>query len=145
MNDTGNGHGESEWSWKRTPSELERWIEYKRTKAHGFVDRGYSVEWTTDGNNWMGVYIPQRHDRKEPELRATAKIFEEPSEFGINGGRVSKLTIQTQYVDLIEKVLGKAPENVVTLFNYDRGDDVNRIAPGSKAERLYRDVIEILN
>lgn len=147
MSDTGNGngHGESEWFGHWTPSELERWIAYKRARAHAFVDRNYSVEWTADGGNWFGVFIPERFDRHEPELRAMAKIYSEPSQFGIDGGRVSKLTIQTRHEDLIQRALGKPSLSVITLFNYDRGHDVDRLRPGTLADRLYRDVLDELN
>ena len=145
MSETNNGRDPPETPWGWTPEGLERWIEYKRSKAHAFIDRGYSVEWTTDAERWMAIYIPQQHQRREPELRATAKIFEEPSKFGVDNGRISKLTIQTRDVNLLRLVARKSHESVVTLFNYDRGHDVDRLKPGTTAHELYRDVLDILN
>ena len=47
-----------------------------------------------------------------------AKVYDEPSEFGINGGRISKLTL---------KCNGK------TILNYDRGWDVK---PQTKSAKI---------
>ena len=64
------------------------WVEYKRRKMHFFIDQGYSVEWTPDESNWIGIYVPQRTDAAQPELRAMIKCFHEPSKFGIDNGRI---------------------------------------------------------
>lgn len=144
MSETGNGNGRFGPPADRAPPELP-WEEYKRAKAHAFVDRGYSVEWSPDEGHWMKVYIPQRSEDRKPSIEAMAKIYEQPSKFGIDGGRISKLSIQTSYVDVIKKVLGHTYEQVVTLYNYDRGPDVDRLRPGTRAHRLFRDVIDVLN
>ena len=130
--------------WEGTRKELDEWKEYKMQRAHEFVSRGYSVAWCPDGDNWMDVYHPQRHHVKEPELRASVKFFREPSKFGMDGGRISKLTIQTRDVDPWEKVLGRSYETVETVFNYDRGTDVNRLPYDARARKLYDVVQEIL-
>lgn len=44
----------------------------------------------------------------------TAKVYDEPSQYGINGGRISKLTISRRGDDGFEKVV----------YNYDRGLDI---------------------
>lgn len=50
-------------------------------------------------------------------LWCQAKVYDEGSSYGINGGRISKLTICTSLL--------WNPDAVV--FHYDRGDDVNNI------------------
>jgi len=54
-----------------------------------------------------------------------AKIYNEPSTFGINNGRISKL--------VISKTDGRDPDKSFLpqmAYNYDRGEDFNRIEPG---------------
>lgn len=93
----------------------------------------------------MDVYTPQRWYAREPELRAMIKFFREPSQFGIDQGRISKLTIQVRTEDPLAKVVGRPHEAVTTLFNYDRGDDVDRLDEHPQAKVLYDLVIEELN
>lgn len=47
------------------------------------------------------------------EYRLLAKVYDEPSHFGINDGRTSKLEIRN--------------EDGVRVYNYDRGLDLNHI------------------
>ena len=57
-------------------------------------------------------------EHKRKEYKVTFKQFEEGSEFGINEGRISKLTINC----------GKAK-----LANYDRGWDIEPVDKDTKA------------
>ncbi len=57
---------------------------------------------------------------KSATLRGQALIFGEPSHYGINGGRVSKLWLRDT-------------ARMHTAFNYDRGDDVNELDPATVA------------
>lgn len=56
-----------------------------------------------------------------------AKLFDEPSDFGINDGRVSKLTIQTKANTII--------------VNYDRGWDIE---PVLTEKPIYEAIVELL-
>ena len=142
-NGTSNGHGNG----RSDPIDPQTaWIAYKRSKALAFVNRGYSVEWAPDDDHWMGIYTPQRYEHpRTPEVRATVKFFEEPSASGIDGGRVSKLHIQVIQRDLIKQVFGEKYQTGITLYNFDRGLDVDRLRPRSPPAKLYRDVIDLLN
>lgn len=131
--------------WQGTREELEAWKEYKKQKALRFVEKGYSVEWSPDANNWMEIYLPQRTQANEPEIRATVKFFTAPSTYGIKNGRISKLSIQVRIEDIIAKVRGMPYENVETLFNYSCGPGVNRLRKNSQAKKLYDIVVEELN
>lgn len=45
--------------------------------------------------------------------KVTAKVYDEPSGYGVNGGRVSKILIETS--------------GGTVLYVYDRGEDINHI------------------
>lgn len=130
--------------WQGSRRELSAWKTFKRGKARRFVDLNYSVAWYPDGTNWMDVYIPERHHAKQPELRAVVKFYREPSKYGIDGGRISKLTIQTRSEDLLAKAVGQPYEKIETLFNYDRGPDIDRLNENPKARKLYAIVLREL-
>ena len=57
-----------------------------------------------------------------------AKVYEEPSEFGINGGRISKLMLK---------------HNGTIILNYDRGWDVKPTDEISKA--AYQQILKMYN
>lgn len=125
--------------------ELERWIEYKTEKAVEFVRGGYSVEWLPDGSNWICVYKPGCEVDETPEFRAHAKFYMEPSKYGIDNGRISKLCIQQIRRSLPEIMGGKGTRPVWTLYNYDRGLDVDLLDESPPARELYEAVLRVLN
>jgi hypothetical protein len=131
--------------WEGTRKELEVWKRYKKTKAVSFVERGYSVSWYPDGDNWMQVYLPERHHAKAPEMLAEVKFYGHASKYGIDGGMVSKLSITETRTDLAAYVLGRPWKRSRVLYNYDRGPDVNRLRTSPEALRLYGAVLEELN
>ncbi len=139
------GFEENGIHWEGTPESLRRWKDYKRRKAITFVSRGYSVSWYPDGDNTMDVYTPERWYAKEPELRAMIKFFNEPSQYGIDHGKISKLAIQVRSVDVLAKVVGRPHETITTLFNYDRGDDIDRLHDHAGARALCDLVLTELN
>lgn len=133
--------------WEGSRESLEAWKAYKRTKAHAFVERGYSVSWYPDGHGWMSVYLPERHHAGTPEIRAEAKFYSEPSQFGIEGGKISKLSILTTKTDVLLDVLslGKQGTRTETLYNYDRGLEVDHLHTNPQARALYDAILEELN
>jgi len=130
--------------WEGSRRGLSAWKAYKRAKAKRFVELNYSVAWYPDGSNWMDVFVPERHHAKQAELRAEVKFYREPSNYGIGGGRISKLTIMTRRTDPLAQVAGQAYETIETLFNYDRGPDVDRFHENPKARKLYEHVLREL-
>lgn len=124
---------------------LDDWAAYKKQKAHAFVARGYSVEWSPDADHWMDVYLPERRERRRPEIRAGVKFFQDPSPFGIDNGKISKLAIESRHTDLIARVMGKPYETIRVLYCYDRGLDVDKLSSNREAQRLYRAVVDELN
>ena len=85
-----NNYNQSE---KEPLNDLDRWIQYKKGCAVDLVEAGYSVEWRPDGENWISAYVPGQKLDGIPEYRAWAKFYEEPSQYGIDDGKVSKLSI----------------------------------------------------
>jgi hypothetical protein len=89
------------------------------------------------------------NDRRKQDLWLTAiiegrlvsaKVYDEPSEFGINDGRVSKLSI----------CKGDKFENDLTYFqqldyHYDRGLDINRFDMRKKKDKtLFNNILNEL-
>jgi hypothetical protein len=119
--------------WQGSPESLEQWKAYKQAKAVRFVQHGYAVEWSPDASNSMMVYSPRRHATGQREIRAGVLFFAEPSKFGIDGGRISKLHI------------GVGAFSRQTLYNYDRGLDVDRLSENPAAQALFDIVLAELN
>ena len=103
--------------WYGTREELEAWKAHKKAMAIRFVERGYSVAWTNDGDGYLEIYVPERQFAGFPELRASVKFFGKPSQYGIDQGRVSKLTMpesgarqayQTELTPYFPKWLGSS-------------------------------------
>lgn len=131
--------------WEGTRAELDAWKHYKLEKAVAFVRLGYSVEWYPDADGWFNIYHPQRDHARTPEHRAAAKFFSEASRYGIDGGKVSKLSIVRSHTDLIGDLMGRDATTSTILFNYDRGPDVDRLNRDAIARKLYNDVLHLLN
>lgn len=131
--------------WGGTWESLEAWKAYKKVKAIAFVERGYSVEWYPDGHNAMTISVPERWYAGAPETAASVYFFRDPSKFGINGGKISKLFIREVRPTLSEKLLIAPINDVRVLYNYDRGPDVDLLHTSTVARRLYDDVLAELN
>lgn len=131
--------------WEGTREELEAWKRYKKTKAIAFVERGYSVEWYPDGENWMGIYMPERHYARAAETRAEVKFYGHPSSYGIDGGMVSKLSITSTTTHAIRQLLEGRGSLTRMLYDYDRGLSVNRLEASPEGQRLYNAILEELN
>lgn len=115
--------------WEGTRGEYKMWIAYKRERALAFVKRGFSVGWYPDGSNWMDVFVPVRPHAGKAGYVASAMFFGKPSEYGIDGGAISKLTIRRHEESLESLLFGAHAE---TVFNYDRGDDIDHHSVGKR-------------
>lgn len=131
--------------WMGTREELDAWKKYKKRKALAFVEQGYSVEWYPDGDGWMGVYHPERWYARTPELRADVKFFGRASMHGIDGGMISKLSIQETRRGTFRDLVVPGSSSVRTLYNYDRGLDIDHLSLSPDASRLYYAILEELN
>lgn len=77
-----------------------------------------------NGGNWRKI-VPEE---KRSELNADILQFDEPSQYGIDGGRISKLCITNKKGEW--------------LANYDRGWDVK---PSEEIKDFYEEIIEQFN
>ena len=116
------------------------WIELKRKKAVNFAIRGYSVEWRPNADQWITAYTPGDSLNAQARLEAAAKFYPEPSKYGIDEGCISKLCIR-----LIDETLGNKPNRITTLFNYDRGLDIDILERHKEARELYDAMLFELN
>lgn len=123
-----------------TRRALARWKHYKRRTALALVARGYSVEWYPDGTNRIDVYVPERLNAGTPEVRARVQFYMEPSRFGINGGRISRLRILELNSSAIER-----STRAETVFCYDRNGQFDHLFEHPVALELYRTVVDVLD
>lgn len=121
------------------------WRAYKLDKAMTMVLYEYSVEWTPIDANWMTVYTPGCPLEERSELRAAAKFYMDPSKYGIDGGRISKLYIQEVDHSLLETLLGQPAAKRRTVFAYDRGPDFNHLDEHPAAQTLHNLLLQELN
>lgn len=130
--------GEGQVCWKGSRVTLERWRDYKRTKAVRFVELGYSVEWMPDASNWLDVFVPARHALDQPELRARVTCFLKSSEYGLHGGRISQLMISLRRTSL-----RGVPLMEEVLYHYDRRNVVDHLSANRHARTLYETVTSV--
>lgn len=91
-------------------------------------------------SNWIHVHTPNHAPVAQHRLHASIKLFHEPSRFGINQGRISKLTIWQSHEESMQTV----PRSL-TLFSYDRGTDVNMLNKNTAAKDFYDQILTFLN
>ena len=77
-----------------------------------------------NGGNWKKI-VPEK---ERGELNADILQFDEPSQWGIDGGRISKLCITNKQGDW--------------LANYDRGWDIK---PNKEIQEFYQVILEQFN
>jgi hypothetical protein len=83
-------------------------------------------------------YLDVYHKKEGYFIRVSyqAKVYDSGSEFGINGGRISKLSVYT----LVGEDGDNAWERQFSLMNYDRGWDVE--PSGEIAEKALSVILE---
>lgn len=116
------------------------WDEYMEWKSFMLRELGYQVEWRMAGAAWFRVVSPHRDIPYRPLVWAEAKVYPEPSEYGIEHGRISKLTIATLY-----RPCGDCCGVEERLFHFDRGLAMNRLTENRRAKILYADTLRELN
>lgn len=124
---------------QQNENDSECWAAYRHRKVMRLLDRGYTVDpWTSCGH-WLQV-VAFSDDYTRPRFIATVKFFYQPSSFGIDGGRISKLGIQT-----IEEGSPCRFRPGEFLFSFERGLDIDRLDERFDAKRFYDSLIEELN
>lgn len=111
------------------------WIEYRLKKAQALRAHGYFVELPARQQYWMNITQIGQRLMLVPILQASAKIYPEASEFGIDNGRISKLSIRELQLD------GK----YIEVFGYDRGHYRDELESTTPARALYEKILKELN
>jgi len=123
-----------------------KWKEYCLDRAQEFVEEGYLVEMPDEKTpRWMHIYTPQEKVIDKERASAGAKFYYKPSRYGINEGRVSKLTIDV-WPDKEEEQPPVADRELV--YSYERdfeGPEINELDQHLVAQELYETVLKILN
>lgn len=128
----------------KTKEELKQWVEYKKEKALAFVNEGYSVEWSPNGNHVMEVYMPEINAETHPKIRASIRFFQEPFPEGLEGGRISKLSILEQKGDLFNPAYGKM-KRFDEIYSFSREETKDNLKANSPTKKLFDTVVRELN
>lgn len=126
----------------RLTDEGEIWDWDDRMDGHAakLATLGYRLDRRLSWVPWVWVVSPESETPYRPLVWAEALVFLVPSQFGIEGGRITKLSIKT-YSEHGPDCCG-AEE---MLFRFDGGLKVNRLAGNQRAMTLYRDVMRELS
>jgi hypothetical protein len=124
--------GQTTWSSNK---EYFEFAAYMQEKCAELYARGWWVYWDEE-SNWVHIKKNQmKGDRLV--LECCAKVFSEPSSFGINNGRISKLQIW-EHSDYPNPTI-----NHRTFYNYDRGLDTNDFKRNKLAKKLFDHMMEV--
>jgi len=126
--------------WDGNSEVLKQWKDKKKEYATELVKLGYGVLWSYSGEPWITVRL-QDIDDEHTLIQIQCKCFLNPSTFGINDGRISKMDIRT-YQDYPYK------QNLELLYNFDRGFDFDKIKESefrALVQTMFDDVIRIIN
>jgi len=94
---------------------------------------------TREENVWIkAVHIDENGDKREFE----AKVYDTPSEYGVKGCRVSKLTIQKKNVG---HLYGTVPYFDLCDYNYDRDLDFNYLHNQKGGQKVLKEILEFCN
>lgn len=124
------------------------WKEYCLDKGQEFLEAGYLVEMPDESSpHWMHVDTPHGKGPDNLGASASAKFYYKPSKYGINEGKVSKLTIDVWPEDEEEGEQPSAADRE-GVYSYERdfeGPEVNKLDQYPIAQELYETVLEVLN
>ncbi|MGH7131577.1 MAG: hypothetical protein ACREJO_06490 [Phycisphaerales bacterium] len=136
----------------RNPDNAQ-WIDFKQHKAHEFIGLGYSVQWHPDRICLMDIYVPG-WVYQQPEYRACVNFSLQPSTAGLDGGRITGLSILERLVEYPDAARDGPREHQRALCRYDRGgirflyslkDRTDYLALLPVAKSLYDDVRRVFN
>ena len=128
----------NDYGWP-SKKEFEDFKDYMFKKKRLLLNTDYNFYW--DGcSNWVEIkkYLG-RIDGHRVILIASAKVFQDKSTYGINNGRISKMSIRLQ---------GDYPNQMAYrkfLFTYDRGDDTNKLEEDKEAKKMYKMMMAYFN
>lgn len=125
-------------------TEADPWPAYRGRCVARLVEAGFTVEPAGRRQHWIDLAV-FGSPRAESYLAAGALVFQDPSEFGLERGRISKLWIARHHRPTCRELYFKESADSHTLYNFDRGLDINRLATDKAAAKMYRTLVDILN
>lgn len=121
------------------------WIAYKKQKAERIRDHGYAARWNSHDDGWLEIAYREPALPGQSVLHASVKFFMESSEYGIEGGRISKLMVRRHTSDLLAEVLGQPRRPAIILYGFDRGLDTDDLDDDRAAYNFFRAILDVLN
>lgn len=125
-------------------TEADPWPAYRSRCVERLVGAGFSVEPAGRRSHWIEV-ATFGSPRSESYLAAGALAFQDPSEFGLERGRISKLWITRYFRPTCRELYFKESAASHVLYNFDRGPDIDRLDTDKAAAKMYRTLVDILN
>lgn len=119
------------------------WIAYKHIKAAMLQQQGYEVRGGAARDHWLNVGAAGA--TPDHFYHANVQFYQEPSRYGIDDGKVSRLWIARYEVPTWIDVFHSNRPGHSVVYNFDRGEDVDSLKQHSKAKELYQALIELLN
>ncbi|MGH7133354.1 MAG: DUF7678 domain-containing protein [Phycisphaerales bacterium] len=125
-------------------NEPTPWNMYKQDRVNAIEERGYTVRDNDPRDNWVqvGRFGPEQANSY---LSASVQFFQEPSHYGINDGRISRMDIRRYHRPTCRELFDRVKSRGTAVFAYDRGDDIDRLSLDKQAEKFYKDLIDLLN
>lgn len=128
-----------------TAAHRAEWTAYMKRQAERIRDHGYAARWNSRDGEWLEIAYREPAMPGQSVLHASVKFFMEPSEYGIEGGRVSKLMVRRHTSDLLGEVLGQPRRPATILYSYDRGLDTDDLEEDRAAYNFFRAILDALN
>lgn len=119
------------------------WKMYKQQKALALEERGYLVGLGDPYSNWLHVGH-MLSPLAESYLAAQLYFFQEPSSYGLDQGRISRLDLRRHDRLTCEDLFRGITARSTCLYAFDRGETQNSLATDQRAVRMYRDIVELL-
>jgi hypothetical protein len=126
-------------------AQRAEWVAYKKRQAERIRDHGYAARWSSHDGEWLEIAYREPALPGQSVLHASVKFFMEPSEYGIDGGRVSKLMVRRHRSDLLAEVLGQPRRPAAILYSYDRGLDTDDLDDDRAARNFFQAILDVLN
>lgn len=129
------------------------WNIYRQQRIEALQQQGYLVSTPTHDDHWLSVGAigtpgtpgSPAASHAESYLAAEVKCFQEPSRYGIDEGRISKLSIARYERPTCRQLFLRSRPEPTELYNFDRGLDYDRLKDDDAARRFYQDLLDQLN
>lgn len=120
------------------------WNTYRQQRIEALQQQGYLVRPLALDDTWLNVGAIES-PTAESYLGSQVQFFQEPSRFGIDEGRISKLSIARYERPTCRQLFLRSRPEPTELYNFDRGLDYDRLKDDDAARQFYQDLIDVLN